>query len=80
MPICLKGVTYYRTAEVLVRTGISRATFYRWVAAGRAADAQQRDRNGHRIFTDQEVEALMAIANRIDTMPGPDQRMPERHP
>ncbi len=74
MPINLQGVTYYRTAEALERSGISRATFYRWVAAGRAVDAHQRDRNGHRIFTNQEVEALASIANRIETVTGPTDR------
>ena len=68
MPTTLQGVAYYRTAEALERSGISRATFYRWVASGRAADANQRDRNGHRIFTRQEVEALAAIAGAVQTV------------
>lgn len=74
MPISLQGVTYYRTAEALERSGISRATFYRWVAAGRVLDAQQRDRNGHRIFTSQEVEAMAAIASRVEIVSGAVER------
>jgi hypothetical protein len=67
MPITLHDTIYYRTAEALKRAGISRATFYRWLASGRIADSGQRDRNGHRIFTQQEIEALAEYAGRVET-------------
>lgn len=69
MPVRLKGTTYYRTAEALEMVGISRATFYRWLAAGRIPDSQNRDRNGQRIFTKGEIEALAEIAARIQSQP-----------
>ena len=69
MPVRLKGTTYYRTAEALEIVGISRATFYRWLAAGRIPDSQNRDRNGQRIFTRSEVDQLSEIAARIESQP-----------
>ena len=69
MPVKLKGVTFYRTTEALARAGISRATFYRWLAAGRIADTANRDRNGQRIFTKHEIDQLADIAMDIRSQP-----------
>lgn len=69
MPVRLKGVTFYRTAEALARAGISRATFYRWLAAGRITDSANRDRNGQRIFTKHEVDQLADMAMDIRSQP-----------
>ena len=69
MPVQLRGVTYYRTAEALDRIGISRATFYRWLAVGRILDSKNRDRNGQRIFTEHEIEALSEITEATQSQP-----------
>jgi predicted site-specific integrase-resolvase len=55
--------------EALKRVGISRATLYRWIASGRVPDSGQRDRNGHRLFTQQELDALAEFAGTVTPIP-----------
>lgn len=61
----VKQVRYYRVPEALTRARISRATLYRWFASGRVPEPGQRDRNGHRIFSQQELEALIDYVNSV---------------
>lgn len=49
----------------MTSAGISRATFFRWVREGRIADVRFRDRNGRRLFTDDELRTLSAEANKL---------------
>jgi predicted site-specific integrase-resolvase len=65
MPIKINGQTYYRTADVYRRLGLSRATFFRWLKVGVVKEARRRDRRGWRLFTDDEIDALKAEVNRI---------------
>ena len=66
MPLTIQGVTYYRTHEALAKAGISRATFYRWLASQRVPDSAQRDRNGQRLFTEEEIQEIAAVASRVE--------------
>ncbi len=66
MPIEIKGQTYYRTAEVCAKTGISRATLFRWLKTGIFGEPEHRDRRGWRLFTEDEVNKLKAEANRVN--------------
>jgi hypothetical protein len=58
MPITVDGRVLYRIAEGLREADISRATYFRWVQAGRIADARFRDRNGRRLLTVEELNAI----------------------
>jgi predicted site-specific integrase-resolvase len=66
MSLQLKGIKYYRTAEVCELAGISRTTLFRWLKNDLLGTAVARDRRGWRLFTEAEAELLKAEANRID--------------
>jgi len=65
MPIKIKGQTYYRTAEVYRTAGISRTTFYRWLQDGLLGETEHRDRRGWRLFTQDELDRVIAEVNKI---------------
>ncbi len=72
MPIEINGQTYYRTSEACVKTGVSRATLFRWLKAG-ILKKSYRDRRGWRIFTEDDLSKIQAEARRIEveyTSPG----------
>ena len=64
MPIEINGQTYYRTSEACVKTGVSRATLFRWLKAG-ILEKSYRDRRGWRIFTEGDLNKIKAEATRI---------------
>ncbi len=64
MPIEIDGRTYYRTSEACRKTGISRATLFRWLKA-RLLEKAYKDRRGWRIFTEDDLNKIEAEANRI---------------
>jgi predicted site-specific integrase-resolvase len=68
MSLLLKGIKYYRTAEVCELAGISRTTLFRWLKSDLLGNAVARDRRGWRLFTEAEVEFLKAEANRVDNI------------
>jgi predicted site-specific integrase-resolvase len=45
------------------KIGVSAITLKRWLINGRVADVP-RDRNGWRVFSNQDVERIRAFANR----------------
>lgn len=51
-----KGQTY-STEEAAQKLGISKSTILRWLRQGRI-DEVRRDRNGWRIFTSTDLEAI----------------------
>ena len=65
MPLTIDGKTVYRIGEALEEAGMSRATYFRWVRTGRLVDTKYRDRNGRRVFTDDEVRGLRGLAQRL---------------
>ena len=65
MPMKVNGMRYFRTAEACQAAGISKNTFLRWVKNGVFPDVERRDRRGWRIFTQEEMNALLAEANKI---------------
>ncbi len=67
MPVKIDGRVYYRTAEVCQIVGIGKSTLFRWIRQNPAKDAQHRDRNGWRLFTEQELRSLEAETKRIQT-------------
>ena len=66
MPVTINGQTYYRTAEVCRRIGISRTTLFRWLKEGIFGEAECRDRRGWRLFTEDEIDSLKVEVNKID--------------
>jgi len=65
MPIEIAGQTYYRTSEVCTKTGISRATLFRWLKAG-ILEKSHRDRRGWRMFTEDDLNQIKAEASRVE--------------
>ena len=65
MPLEIKGQKYYRTAEVCQIAGIGRSTLFRWIKNNIVEDVRYRDRNGWRLFTDEELDRLMSEASTI---------------
>jgi len=64
MPIEIDGQKYYRTSEACAKTGVSRATLFRWLKAG-ILEKSYRDRRGWRIFTEDDLSKIQAEARRI---------------
>jgi len=77
MAVKINGQTYYRTAEVCRRVGISRTTLHRWLKQGIANEAEHRDWRGWRLFSEGEVNRLMQQANRLLD---PEEAKPLFHP
>ena len=65
MPIEINDQTYYRTSEACMKTGISRATLFRWLKAG-LLKKSYRDRRGWRLFTEDDLNKIQAEANRVE--------------
>jgi len=63
MPITMNGQNYYRTVDICRMAGISRATLFRWLAAGTIAEPG-RDRRGWRVFTEDETNRICREANK----------------
>ncbi len=53
----LAGERVFSIQEVAENVGVSKTTLHRWLRRGRVPEPR-RDRNGWRIFTAQEVEAI----------------------
>jgi len=65
MPIEINGQTYYRTSEACLKTGISRATLFRWLKEG-VLKRSYRDRRGWRLFTEDDLHEIQVEANRVE--------------
>jgi excisionase family DNA binding protein len=72
MSMEIDGKTYYRTSEACKKTGISRATLFRWLKIG-ILEKHYKDRRGWRIFTDEDLTKIREEAHKIQvefTYPG----------
>ena len=58
MPTKIDGATYYRTAEVAWKAGISRSTLLRWINDGIIKDTSRRDRRGWRLFSEDDIKRI----------------------
>lgn len=65
MSVVINDKTYYRTAEVCQRIGISRNTLFRWLKEGIFSDVEYRDWRGWRLFTAAQVETIRAKTNHV---------------
>ena len=64
MAVEINGKTYYRTAEICAKAGISRATLFRWLKAG-VLKKTYRDRRGWRMFTENDLNTMRAESETI---------------
>jgi len=64
MPKEIDGKAYYLTSEACEMVGISRGSFFRWIREGIIQDTELKDRNGWRLFTEENVKKLKAEAQR----------------
>jgi DNA-binding transcriptional MerR regulator len=60
----INGKTYYRTAEICAKAGISRATLFRWLKAG-VLKKTYRDRRGWRMFTENDLNTMRSESEII---------------
>ncbi|HEX9896357.1 MAG TPA: hypothetical protein VGA85_01680 [Dehalococcoidales bacterium] len=65
MPVSVNGVVYYRAVEACTNAGISRNTFIRWIRDGKFEDVALRDRNGWRLFTEDDIRRLRTKVNHV---------------
>jgi len=54
----------YSTREVADKVGISKETLLRWLRAGKITEPD-RDRNGWRIFSEDEIEEILRFKNQV---------------
>ena len=68
MPLKLNGQTFYKIGEACELAGASRDTFLRWVRQGKFTDVKHRDRNGWRLFTEDDVNRLRSRINHVEKL------------
>ncbi len=54
----------YTTKDVLKKVGISRNTLFLWLKKGKIPEVA-RDRNGHRVFTSQDVSRIIQYKDKM---------------
>ena len=54
---------YYTTKDVLNKTEISRNTLFLWLKKGKVPEVT-RDRNGHRLFTQKDIQKILKYKNK----------------
>jgi DNA-binding transcriptional MerR regulator len=64
--ITIDGKVYYKTSEACKKTGISRATLFRWLKTG-ILEKYYKDRRGWRLFTEEDLNRIRAEAGKIKT-------------
>jgi excisionase family DNA binding protein len=65
MSLKLEEQKFFSISEACKIAGISRPTFLRWVQQGKFSDVQYRDRNGWRLFTEDDISRLKSRVNQI---------------
>ncbi len=65
MPLEINGQVYYKTSEACKKTGISRATLFRWLQAG-ILEKYYKDRRGWRLFTEDDLNKIRNEAEKIN--------------
>jgi excisionase family DNA binding protein len=65
MPVSINRKTYFQIAEACEIAGTNRNTVLRWIRDGRFPDVKIRDRNGWRLFTEDDIERLKLEVNAV---------------
>jgi DNA-binding transcriptional MerR regulator len=55
---------FYTTKEVIKKVKISRNTLFLWFKHRKIPEVT-RDRNGHRIFTEHDIQVILAYKNKV---------------
>jgi excisionase family DNA binding protein len=74
MPRTVNGHIFLNSSEVARRAGIHRLTLLRWIREGKMPDVS-RDRNGWRIFSEEETARIVAYAMSVDERTSPAQAL-----
>ncbi len=64
MPKEINNTTYYLSSEACEMANISRGTLFRWIREGIIDDVKIKDRNGWRLFSEDEINKLKAEAQK----------------
>jgi hypothetical protein len=72
VPVEIRGQRFFKSSEVARLAGVHRLTLLRWIREGRLADVS-RDRNGWRVFSEQETAAIVDFAKSFDVRTSPNQ-------
>lgn len=59
----IDGKYYYTALEVCNKVGISKSTLWRWSKKDPSLESRFRDRNGWRLWSEDEIEALSSKFN-----------------
>ena len=65
MSLKLEEQNLFSISEACKIAGISRPTFLRWVQQGKFTDVKYRDRNGWRIFTEDDISRLKSSVDQV---------------
>ena len=63
----------YTTQQIADKVGVRKETILRWLRAGKIPEPD-RDRNNYRIFTEEELKAILRFKNTIRPSPSKTQR------
>src|SRR5438874_3218381 len=74
MPKFVNGHKFLNSSEVAKLAGIHRLTLLRWIREGRMPDVS-RDRNGWRIFSEEETARIVAYAMSVGERTSPAQAL-----
>ena len=66
MSISINHQTYYLIAEACAIAGTNRNTLLRWIREVRFTDVKTRDRNGWRLFGEDDIERLKIEVNKLE--------------
>ncbi|MCU0651452.1 MAG: helix-turn-helix domain-containing protein [Candidatus Omnitrophica bacterium] len=55
---------FITTKDVIKRVGISRSTLFLWIWNNKVPEVK-KDRNGHRIFTKEDVDRILSYKNKL---------------
>ena len=67
VPTILSNKKFYYTNEALGKIGISRSTFFKWLREQKIEDTKQRNRNGWRLFTENDIKKIIKYKDTIIT-------------
>jgi excisionase family DNA binding protein len=74
MPKEVNGHKFLNASEVAKFAGIHRLTLLRWIREGKMPDVS-RDRNGWRIFSEEETARIVAYAMSVNEPTSPAQAL-----
>ena len=65
MPVEVEGKTYYKVSEASQLSGVSRSTIHRWIHEGITTGGKLRNRNGWRLFSEEDIAEIKAEAGKV---------------